>query len=71
MFKVCPLQTVYKGEPYVGSRSEELTVKNKRIQDLEKEVKQLEAQVFYLETKAGIRGGYSGPNRGGPTRLRH
>ena len=54
MFKVCPLQTVYKGEPYVGSRSEELTVKNKCIQDLEKEVKQLKAQVFHLKIKGRI-----------------
>ena len=39
------------GDPYVGSRSGDIEKKNKRIGELETEVKQLKAQIRVLESR--------------------
>ena len=39
------------GDPYIGSRSEDIERKNKRIGELEMEVKQLKAQIRDLESR--------------------
>ena len=39
----------FSGDPYVGPRDREIKEKNNRIEELEKEVKRLKAQVVALE----------------------
>ena len=41
----------FSGDPYVGSREEEFKRKNKRIEELELEVKRLKARNSELEAK--------------------
>ena len=64
--KVPHLGNFYGGDPYCGARTDEIKEKNKVIQKLEQEVKRLTSRLDQLETRYGLKGGYTGARRGGP-----
>ena len=65
ILKVPHLGNFYGGDPYCGTRTDEIKEKNKQIHALEQEVKRLTNRLDQLETKYGLKGGYTGARRGG------
>ena len=49
--QVTNFSNFFSGDPYLGSRAEELKKKNERIGELELEVKRLKAQVSRQENR--------------------